>query len=62
MNGYGKSGEHIIYLDKNNLYGKAMMLNLTVSDYKLDERELEGKNITDWILNYDFMKEQVVIL
>jgi hypothetical protein len=32
---YGKKNEYIAYLDMNNLYGKAMMMNLPISDYQL---------------------------
>jgi hypothetical protein len=58
MNVYNKPGEHIVYLDMNNLYGKAMILNLPVSDYELDENEYEGQGILNEILNYDFMNEK----
>jgi hypothetical protein len=49
MNVYNKPGEHIVYLDMNNLYGKAMMLSLPVAGYELDEKEYESKDILDWM-------------
>jgi hypothetical protein len=58
MNVYNKPGEHIVYLDMNNLYGKAMMLSLPVAGYELDEKEYDSKDILDWILRYDFTRDR----
>jgi hypothetical protein len=57
VNVYGKKNEYIAYLDTNNLYGKAMMMNLPVGEYKLTIVNKEIKDHSTYlkhILEYDF--------
>jgi hypothetical protein len=51
-NVYGRKTEHIVYLDMNNLYGKAMMMNLQVGDYKL--LKMQEDEVIKLLETYDF--------
>jgi hypothetical protein len=54
-NVYGKKNEYIAYLDMNNLYGKAMMMNLPVGEYKLIIPNISNyQKFIDSVLKYNF--------